>query len=526
MGLLGNLLRPKNDPNERTPPGMPMPFSALGAAGDLGNLATPASNEPVEPPPQNEEEFNQRVARNEGFLSSPEVQAGLLQFALTIMQPGASFGAAASHGLAASGRVRTIAEEKTEKEKKEALANKELSLREKGLSLDERQLEQSITQSDRDAALREKGFGLDAKRLGLDEQKLLLEKRQADDLLIQQNRRQELLGKLSGGEQLADLPEDDLLDIAGELAAAGDNDGAKIALDIAEEKRLSTPGGSNVSDAFNNWIAAKAAGDPDALNNHFSKWDRMQRESGVPKPPLATSNLSPAMEGLAIDLGSKADLQEQNIMDMEILRDTAMQSDTGKLVPLTLPIRQAFAEFGITFGDDVTQIPLLETMMAQQNQLAMKIRNPASGGGLPGSASDRDVKFLVASGPSISNTPEANQAIAIIMLGKARMTARLTRMKEQFILENGTTKGWLKARDAYLEDPETTMFMPEEQQFLDRLANPERPPVGKPSVEPKNTEVAPMEVPDLSHITDETKRKRIENAWPHLSPEARKAYSR
>lgn len=134
MGLLGQLidpLRPKKSvlPNPTADP-------------SLESLIAPASNaaspramdpQPTQAPPANEAEFEQKVERNKGFLSSPEVQAGLLQFAISVLQPGQSFGGAFGEGLSASGRIRTNEDIKKREDQK-------LDLDERGMAVQEGEL--------------------------------------------------------------------------------------------------------------------------------------------------------------------------------------------------------------------------------------------------------------------------------------------------------------------------------------------------------------------------------------------------
>lgn len=451
---LGDLMSPSRNPpsaGSAFDPGKPVDPRLVGTGRMMtgATAAGPRTGEVMKP-------FEDQVAENESFLSSPEVQAGLLQFAISVMQPGRGIGGALGEGLAASGRVRTISDKKTLADREAALAERGMKVSEGNLALSEQELDEKT----KAAKLKEQGSSV----------------------------RQRLFG---GDQDMNSMAEVDLLNLAGELAATGDDDGAKIALDMANAKRL-----SSTSEDIIEYKQAKSEG----FAGTFEQWQQQRIKAAVPQLP--TAGMSPKMEEEAIRLGGVADVQEQNIMDMEILRNTVLNAETGKLTTITLPIRQAFAQFGITVGNDGDQIPLLETMKAQQNQLAMKLRNPASGGGLTGGTSDRDVTFLVESGPALSNTPEANKAVATIMLGKARMNARLTRMKENFILENGTTLGWAKAQKEFLADPNTTMFTEDEQAYLDRLTNPDKTPIGQKEAEPKNTPAATDAAPDGASALD------------------------
>lgn len=117
----------------------------------VGEVAQPSANEP---PPRNNEEFQQRVKRNAEWAQSPEVQAALLQFAVTIMQPVNSpagfmgrLGQAIGGGFQAASRVRegTLEEEKAAREaaideRKMKVAEGSLAVSEGNLKISQQEL--------------------------------------------------------------------------------------------------------------------------------------------------------------------------------------------------------------------------------------------------------------------------------------------------------------------------------------------------------------------------------------------------
>lgn len=109
------------------------PQGSIGAAAQpraIGN----------EPPPVDEQEFAQRVTRNESFLNAPETKAALLQFGISMMATagrgniGSNIGRSLGHGLQAAGRVQTNAAEGDLAERKMRVDEGALSLAEKKLA--------------------------------------------------------------------------------------------------------------------------------------------------------------------------------------------------------------------------------------------------------------------------------------------------------------------------------------------------------------------------------------------------------
>jgi len=176
----------------------------------------------------------------------------------------------------------------------------------------------------------------------------------------------------------------------------------------------------------------------------------------------------------AIESSNRADTLDNQVREIKVFADMARSADTGALTPMTLPIKQMFRSFGLNLQDDV---PVLEAMQAQQNQMALRLRNPDSGFGLTGNTSDRDVKFLKDAVAGIEKTPAGNIAILTIMEAKQRRVAAIERLKSNFIFENGTLNGWTNTLKNYVDT--TPFFTQEEEDFLSSLKQGMADPLGQ-----------------------------------------------
>jgi len=82
---------------------------------------------------------------------------------------------------------------------------------------------------------------------------------------------------------------------------------------------------------------------------------------------------------------------------------------TGKFKGATTDIKAAAKGLGIDLGalgvtDDVAPA---QAARALSNQVALELRNPAGGAGMPGAMSDKDREFLLQSVPNLENDPNA-----------------------------------------------------------------------------------------------------------------------
>jgi hypothetical protein len=150
-------------------------------------------------------------------------------------------------------------------------------------------------------------------------------------------------------------------------------------------------------------------------NPAFQEYQMSLRASGAPS---TTINM-PATEGEAskafgkgigdranerIQAASSAQSQNMGLEQMaQMISDGAA---TGFGQQSLVGIKNAARSlFGIELGENVGE---QEMVQAIGNRLALELRNPMSGLGLPGATSNKDLDFLMASVPGLRNTPQGN----------------------------------------------------------------------------------------------------------------------
>lgn len=95
--------------------------------------------------------------------------------------------------------------------------------------------------------------------------------------------------------------------------------------------------------------------------------------------------------------------------------ETLMQGiETGKLTPALTQIQAVAEALGIQVDKS---LPAKQAIDSMANELALTLRNPSGGAGMPGALSDKDREFLTAMTPGLSKTPGGNALI--IQTGKA-----------------------------------------------------------------------------------------------------------
>lgn len=81
---------------------------------------------------------------------------------------------------------------------------------------------------------------------------------------------------------------------------------------------------------------------------------------------------------------------------------------TGKLTPAMTNVKATLESLGISVDDKLGAAQAAEAI---SNEIALQMRNPAGGAGMPGAMSDKDREFLVATVPGLSKTAQGNRLL-------------------------------------------------------------------------------------------------------------------
>lgn len=114
-------------------------------------------------------------------------------------------------------------------------------------------------------------------------------------------------------------------------------------------------------------------------------------------------------------------------------QNLSMAGRTGFAAETMLEVKRAAKALGIDTGD----LGPAETSRAIANQLALALRNPSSGAGMPGALSDKDREFLVASVPGLSRTPEGNAKLIEYMVRVEQRSLQIADMMNEYVSRHG-----------------------------------------------------------------------------------------
>lgn len=137
--------------------------------------------------------------------------------------------------------------------------------------------------------------------------------------------------------------------------------------------------------------------------------------------------------------GSMADIQNKAISayttkgQLGVLDSALSQSPQGWGGDTLQNVRKAAAAFGINTGN-LSGGDLVNSI---SNQLALQLRNPANGGGMPGSLSDADRAFLSNMVPSLTNVAGGNKLIVQAAEAVEQRKIDIAKMATKYAKDHG-----------------------------------------------------------------------------------------
>jgi hypothetical protein len=115
------------------------------------------------------------------------------------------------------------------------------------------------------------------------------------------------------------------------------------------------------------------------------------------------------------------------------------QVNTGKFKGATTDLKAAAKSMGFDLtamgiADDVAPA---QAARALSNQIALELRNPAGGAGMPGALSDKDREFLIQSIPGLENDPAAVGKMIEYRVKLEQRAQKVARMARDYRKKNG-----------------------------------------------------------------------------------------
>ena len=108
--------------------------------------------------------------------------------------------------------------------------------------------------------------------------------------------------------------------------------------------------------------------------------------------------------------------------------------ETGKFTPAMTEVKSALDSLGIKIDPNLGSA---QAAQALSNELALQMRNPSGGAGMPGAMSDADRNFLSATVPGLAKTPGGNRQLIETAKRLAQRDQQVAQMARDYRKQNG-----------------------------------------------------------------------------------------
>lgn len=109
--------------------------------------------------------------------------------------------------------------------------------------------------------------------------------------------------------------------------------------------------------------------------------------------------------------------------------------NTGKLTPLGVEVASAAQSLGFSIDPNLSNKQAAEAL---SNEMALELRNPSGGAGMPGAMSDQDRAYLQNMVPGLSKTPEGRKMMTETATQLAKRDQDVARLARAYRAKRGT----------------------------------------------------------------------------------------
>lgn len=109
--------------------------------------------------------------------------------------------------------------------------------------------------------------------------------------------------------------------------------------------------------------------------------------------------------------------------------------NTGKLTPMGTEIASAAQSLGLNIDPNLGN---KQAAAAMSNEMALTLRNPSGGAGMPGALSDKDREFLTGMVPGIDKTPEGRKMMTDSAIALAKRDIEVSNLARNYRMKHGS----------------------------------------------------------------------------------------
>jgi hypothetical protein len=230
------------------------------------------------------------------------------------------------------------------------------------------------------------------------------------------------------GKSVDELTDDEALRIANQVATiAGSQAG------ILPEYTAPTAGQQDGQDVF--FQADKTSGRTRVLPGVSPRPQAAAVAVNIGEEKAEAKKVGEGMGEMYVDLQKAGAAAPTKLGKLDRMEQLLEGVNTGKLTPAITQVASIAQSLGFEIDSKLGPKQALEAL---SNEIALGLRNPAGGAGMPGALSDKDREFLVSMTPGLSKTQEGNKLIIQTARNLAKREQEVAKLAREYRKKNGS----------------------------------------------------------------------------------------
>lgn len=257
---------------------------------------------------------------------------------------------------------------------------------------------------------------------------------------------------------------------------AGNPDTAPMALEALQKQQLADAQNASELDR-----QIRLATDPRVIAAKKEVATAGRNMTSINMPPMETEEAKGIGKYNAENFGKTQDAGRQardNFAQYQQLGNLLNQAWAGRGAE-TATNMAAWADsaanaLGLKLDDDTRQkIAAGQGAQALSRMMALQLRNPAAGAGMPGQMSNQDREFLASMVASPTQTREGQANVLSTHMAVAKLKSEVADMQSDFYYQHGTLRGFDKVLKGYMDKNPVLNYTEQfRQQLMGQTASP------------------------------------------------------
>jgi len=127
-----------------------------------------------------------------------------------------------------------------------------------------------------------------------------------------------------------------------------------------------------------------------------------------------------------------------NIAKLDLLKNYLSKVDTGKAAPTVMTLKAYAAYFAPDLAKEWTKdVPYAQAAASLSNEMALQLRSPQGGAGMPGALSNSDREFLTSMSASSANDPRAIPLMIDARIAMEKRSQEVGKLAREYRQRNG-----------------------------------------------------------------------------------------